>query len=185
MKICKQYFYIFRLCIFLIFCFACRQNSDLKNDIKNAIDQKIDLSMFKFVYKGDSVLPFNTFKDRYKFLSIVYLEDGCNPCYQKYIDWQIKVDSIKKNQNYSILFVIQGFKYKSFISRVKDIKKIDEHYFSTTDSDYQFLEKNPNIPRWIFDNSFLINAENKIKLIGAPWKSNDLAELYLQSTTDK
>ena len=40
------------------------------------------------------------------------------------------------------------------------------------------FKKNKDIPRWIIDASVLINSENKIKMVGAPFATPEMTELF-------
>jgi hypothetical protein len=46
----------------------------------------------------------------YEFLSVVYLQNGCNPCYPKFIEWHNRMDIIAPPTDYTVLFVIHGEK---------------------------------------------------------------------------
>ncbi|HTO14150.1 MAG TPA: hypothetical protein VLZ83_00130 [Edaphocola sp.] len=37
------------------------------------------------------------------------------------------------------------------------------------------------ILRWIIDAGILIDAENKIKMLGAPWLNEDMTELFYKT----
>jgi hypothetical protein len=107
------------------------------------------------------------------------LEDGCRPCYSKFIEWQKKGVSFSSSENYSVLFIIQGFTYKQFMSRVNDIdNSIKDQYYAIMDVNYKYLHSNKSIPKWIIDSSILVDQENKIKMIGMPWKTNDMSNLF-------
>jgi len=49
------------------------------------------------------------------------------------------------------------------------------------DTEFQFLEANKDIPRWIIDASVLIDSENKIKMVGAPWANAAMTELFYKT----
>jgi hypothetical protein len=111
---------------------------------------------------------------------VVYLENGCQPCYPKFIDWQQKMDSIGCPENHSVLFVILGNSYEEFFTEVLNVHSVEDHYFTIMDSQYEFLSRNDNIPRWIIDSSVLIDSENKIKMVGAPWINEDMTKLFYE-----
>ena len=92
--------------------------------------------MFDTVRFGNKLIPFNEFRQMYNYISVVYLEDGCQPCYPKFIEWQNRIDSLN------------------------------------------YLLNNNDIPRWIIDGSVLIGPDNKIKMIGEPWATHEMTELF-------
>ena len=46
------------------------------------------------------------------------------------------------------------------------------------DDSLSYLLNNNDIPRWIIDGSVLIGPDNKIKMIGEPWTTNEMTALF-------
>lgn len=155
-------------------------NTPITRGIKANINEIIKLEMFDSVRQNNDLILYSDFRKMYRYISIVYLEDGCNPCYSKFIEWQNKVDSLNKRNDYTVLFVIHGFTYEQFIRKVKQEKDVEDHYYTIIDKDLKYLLNNNNIPRWIIDRSVLINDESKIKMIGDPWASPNMTELFVK-----
>ncbi len=40
-----------------------------------------------------------------------------------------------------------------------------------------------DIPKWIIEASFLIDAANSIKMVGTPWINEDMTELFYKIVT--
>jgi hypothetical protein len=114
----------------------------------------------------------------YDFLSVVYLKEGCSPCYPKFLDWHTKMGVLDSIGNHTVLFVIDGQRYSDFLTKVLDLGYVEDRYYTVMDTDSKFLEANKDIPRWILDASVLIDAENKIKMVGAPWLNEEMTELF-------
>jgi hypothetical protein len=112
---------------------------------------------------------------------VVYLEDGCQSCYPKFIKWHQKFDSMAVPANHTVLFVIHGKGYSDFMSKVLDLDYVHDKYYTIIDTGGIFLEANKNIPRWIIDASVLIDSENKIKMVGAPWINEDMKNLFYRT----
>jgi hypothetical protein len=119
--------------------------------------------------------------DSFEFMSVVFLQDGCQPCYPKFVEWHEKMDSIDIGDNYTVLFVIEGSKYSSFMSKVLDHEYVDDRFYIVMDTEFQFLAANKDIPRWIIESSVLIDSENKIKMVGAPWINEDMTKLFYKT----
>src|SRR5690606_39652329 len=64
------------------------------------------------------ILSFNELRQQYDYLSVVYLQNGCQPCYPKYIEWHESLDSMKVGDSYTVLFVIAGQNYSDFMAKV-------------------------------------------------------------------
>jgi hypothetical protein len=100
----------------------------------------------------------NQLLQSYKYKSVIYLQNGCSPCYPKYIEWQQKMDSIDTPEDYTVLFVIKGNSYGEFMDNVLDIEYVDDQFYTIMDSESQFIDANSDIPRWIIDASVLIDS---------------------------
>jgi hypothetical protein len=170
----KQYI---SLILCLVFLFSCTSKSVTK-DLKNNLNKTVKLEMFDTVRFGNNLIPFDEFRRMYNYISLVYLEDGCSPCYPKFIRWQNKMDSLNKRNDYTVLFIIQGFRYNEFITRVNEIAFFEDHYYSVMDDNYKYLLNNNDIPRWIIDGSVLIGADSKIKMMGEPWSTKEMTDLF-------
>ena len=153
-------------------------NQSVTRDLKSNLNKTIRLEMFDTVRLGDKLLSYEEFRQMYNYISVVYLEDGCQPCYPKFIEWQNRMDSLNKRNDYTVLFIIQGFRYNNFIKRVNEISVFSDHYYTIMDDDLNFLLNNNDIPRWIIDGSVLIGPDNKIKMIGEPWATHEITELF-------
>lgn len=167
------------LIIFVAILFLyCTRVTPTEEELRQTLNKKLMINLFKTVHYEDTVISFVNFKQRYKFLSVVFLKDYCSPCYPKFIDWQTEMDSMITPNNYTILFVIQGNSYSNFMTNVLNIKYVEDKFYTIMDPEGQFLEANKEIPRWIIDSSILIDSENKIKMVGAPFATPEMTDLF-------
>lgn len=156
---------------------AC-SNQSVNRDLKSNMNKTVKLEMFDTVRLGNKFIPLTEFRQMYNYISVVYLEDGCQPCYPKFIKWQNMMDSLNKRNDYTVLFIIQGFRYNDFIHRVNEIDSFTDHYYTIMDDGLKYLLNNNDIPRWIIDGSVLIGADNKIKMMGEPWSTMEMTDLF-------
>ncbi len=82
----------FSTIIFLLFFTFCTQSSQQEKDLKKAINSKLVLNNFEYVQQQGSSFAFNDFREEFDYLFIVYLRDGCQPCYHTFIEWQQKIN---------------------------------------------------------------------------------------------
>jgi peroxiredoxin len=77
--------------------------------------------MFPTVHQRNSSISFDEFRKQYKYVSVVYPEDGCSPCYPKFAEWNNKMDSISPPNNYTVLFNYHNGKFRRdrFLKRIK------------------------------------------------------------------
>lgn len=168
--------------LFLIFFSSCTQLTPEQEIIKETLGRKVNIDMFSSVQYKTENIPFNEFREKYKYISLVYLQDNCDPCYPKYINWQYNMDSLNNLNNYTILFIINGDNFQNFLHKIKiydpEYDLYMGHFYVVMDPDYKFLDNNSNFNRWAIDRSLLINEEDIVKLIGAPFSSARMKELF-------
>ena len=172
---------LLRSLVLMMLVFSCSQPTQTEKDLRATINKEVSLETFDLVRRENTFLTLEELRQQYEFLSVVYLQNGCQPCYPKFIEWQQKLDSIGVPDNYTALFVIQGESYEEFMAEVLDISYVEDRFYTIMDSEYQFMSKNKTIPMWIIDGSILIDAENKIKMVGAPWLNEDMTELFYKT----
>ncbi|HTO16398.1 MAG TPA: hypothetical protein VLZ83_11545 [Edaphocola sp.] len=167
--------------LLIILFFSCTQHPQTEKELRQNINKALHLNMFKTVQQANSLLSYKEFRNQNKFLSVLYLQNSCNPCYPKFIEWQQKMDSINTPNDYTVLFIINGDSYNEFMTHVLDIEYVEDRFYVIMDPEGKFLEQNKDIPRWIIDASILIDAENKIKMVGAPWLNEDMTKLFYKT----
>ena len=164
--------------LFISILVSCKNLSPKEEELKDNINKTIHLELSQIVQQANRTLPFDELRQNHRYLSVVYLQNSCSPCYPKFIKWQQKMDSIDTPEDYTVLFVIKGNSYGDFMANVLDIEYVDDKFYTIMDSEGQFLEANKDIPRWIIDASVLIDSENKIKMVGAPFATPEMTELF-------
>lgn len=168
-----KYFVI--LLLLLISCI--KQKNRQEQQISYSLNKIVKIDNFKYVHKKDTKLTMDEFKSKYHYYSLIYVRVDCGSCYQKFIDWEEKMDTII--DNYAILFIINGENYFTFIEKVKIKKEVNDKFFHVIDSNNIFLEVNNKLPDWIFTRSVLINSNNnKIMMIGEPFGNLDMKRLF-------
>ena len=159
---------------------ACKSPSPEVRDLKKALNKVLVIDSLELAHQGNRVISIDEIRQHYDYFSVVFLKIGCKPCYPKYIEWHRQLDSISLPNHYTVLFVIQGNKYEEFMSEVFNYEYVDSRYYTVMDPEGKFLESNKDIPRWIIDASVLIDSENKIKMVGAPWINEDMTKLFYE-----
>jgi len=159
---------------------SCSNLSPAEQELRKTIDKHLCYDLLETVRQGNTFLTLADLKQQYDYLSVVYLQNGCRPCYPKFIEWQQMADSLNYPDNYSVLFVIQGNSYEGFMNEVLNIDYVKDRYYIIMDPEFKFLEANKDIPRWIIDALVLIDAENKIMMVRAPWLNEDMTQLFYE-----
>jgi hypothetical protein len=162
------------------FVLSCVSPSQTEKELQAVLNTTIQFGKLDTIQDMRSLLTLQQLLDNYEYKSIVYLQDGCEPCYPKFIKWHQKMDSIACPDNFSVLFVIHGNSYEDFMINVLNVDHVDDNYYTIMDPEFQFLAANKDIPRWIIEASVLIDSENKIKMVGAPWINEDMTKLFYE-----
>jgi hypothetical protein len=173
--------HLFTALILLQAIIGCKEISPKEKELKDNINKTVQLKLSQTVQQANRTLSLDEFRENHKYLSVVYLQNSCSPCYPKFIEWQQKMDSINTPDNYTVLFVIKGNSYGEFMDNVLDIEYVDDQFYTVMDPEGKFLENNKDIPRWIIDSSVLIDSENKIKMVGAPFATPEMTELFYKT----
>jgi mRNA-degrading endonuclease HigB of HigAB toxin-antitoxin module len=161
--------------------FSCKRDTK-HNDIKITLNKTIKFPNYKTVINHkEAVFDIKTLLSGYNYKYIVCLQDHCKPCYLEFIRWHKELAKITTPNDFTIVFIIQGYCYESFMKQIKMLEDIDNDYCVIMDPNYEFIDANSKIPRWIIDASMLIDSENRIKIVGVPWLNNDMEELFLKT----
>jgi len=164
--------------------YSCTQLTSEEKLIKNSLGKTVDISMFQYIQERNKEISFNEFRKKYDFIYLVYLRDGCASCYPKYLEWQDQMSKLELNNNFMVLFIIQGVKFEDFLKSIANSdRKYDDpfnHFCVVMDPKQRFLKKNQAIDQWIINKSVLVDSENRVKLIGSPFASERMRQLFYQ-----
>ena len=100
----------------MLLVFSCSQPTQTEK-ICATINKEVS-EIFDLVRRGNTFLTLADLKQQYDYLSVVYLQNGCRPCYPKFIEWHESLDSMKVGDSYTVLFVIAGQNYSDFMAKV-------------------------------------------------------------------
>lgn len=164
--------------LLIILMWSCSIQTPEEKIIERTLGKELNLSMFKNVLHQGDTISLENFNKKFKYKSIVYLLNGCSPCYSNYIRWHQEFKIIEPNDNYTILFVIRGKFVDEFITEVDSVEPVDHDFYIVMDPNYFYPDGNKEIPDWIFEKSILIDEDNKIKMIGQPFQSPELLERF-------
>jgi hypothetical protein len=176
------------LILSVIIIFSCTRFTREEKMIKNTLGTKIYPGIFDYVQHQDQIIAFTDFRKQYKYIFLVYLQNGCAPCYPKYIEWQTRMKSLVHRDDITVLFIYQGQDFNSFLIGLKDTDPEydtrDDLFFIAIDSEGSFQSENPEISDGILNSSLLIDEENKVRLIGAPFASTQMTDLFFRITRE-
>src|SRR5690554_4878220 len=124
-----------QLCILFLILFqmSCSNLSPAEQELRKTIDKHLCYDLLETVRQGNTFLTLADLRQQYDYLSVVYLQNGCQPCYPKFIEWQQRADSLNYPDNYSVLFVIQGNSYEGFMNEVLNIDYVEDRYYTRSE----------------------------------------------------
>jgi hypothetical protein len=158
--------------------YSCNRESVSKDSMDEIINKEVSVKMLKAVHKGNTEYSWADFRKEYHNISIVFLQDGCAPCYPKFIEWHKRMEQITTANDYTVLFVINARHYENFVRNARTYGEFDERYFHVMDPDNRFMIDNLSIPRMIIDRSLLIDRTNHLKMVGEPFANADMTKVF-------
>jgi hypothetical protein len=163
--------------VIVVLLFACTNKSPEYLRYKETMGKNVNLDMFQnFSYKNN-ILNLEQIRKQYEFISIVYLQENCKSCYEKFITWHKEMKKVA-NENHTVIFIVNGRFDDEFLVGVNSIEHVDINYYLVMDPNSSFLENNSGIPKWIFENSVLIDGNNKVQMIGEPFYNSELTNKF-------
>jgi hypothetical protein len=129
----------------LITAAGCNHNPNSNQALLKVLDMKMNIEMIDSVRQGEFALSWTDFRSLYRNISVVYLQDGCAPCYSKYIGWHKSMEQIAAAYDYTVLFVINARDYASFTRNTDLHGEIKEKYFYFIDPRNEFFRANSRI----------------------------------------
>jgi hypothetical protein len=157
---------------------SCTEQPQTAREMEKVINKSLNIALFDSISSGQGQISYYDFRKQFNFVSVVFLQEGCAPCYPKFLEWHNKMDPVIAPDNYTTLFIINAKDYKQFIEGAMGYEQIDDRYYHVIDPENRFLRNNSEIPPWIIDRALLIDQENKIKLIGAPYATGDMTKVF-------
>jgi hypothetical protein len=138
------------------------KHSQTAKEMSRTIDKPIAIKLFDSISYSTESISFADFRKQFEFISVVFLQEGCAPCYPKFVEWHNKMDSVPVPDNYTTLFIINARDYKQFIKGALGYELINDRFYHVIDPGNRFLRNNSEIPRWIIDRTLLIDGETLV-----------------------
>ncbi|WP_462319176.1 hypothetical protein [Marinilabilia sp.] len=73
---------------------ACTSLLQKEEKPRKMVNKSLKLEKFEIVQQAITLLTLEEKRQTHKYLSMVYLQNNCNPSYPKFIEWQQKMDAI-------------------------------------------------------------------------------------------
>jgi hypothetical protein len=171
----RQFFII----IIILFFYSCYHYSQTERELQHALQSTITLDNISNVgYTENDSISFDHIRQQFKYITLVFLQAGCGPCYPNFIRWHTEMQKLNCPENHALLFIIKGRSYNDFMANVHDIQSVEGRYYVVMDTAGRYIENNQHVPRWIIERSVLIDADNRIKLVGEPFANPDMTKLF-------
>ncbi len=144
------------------------------------------------IERSDSVRNFSTgeamtygeLTARYDYLSLVYVDNDCSACRVALVEWTDKVDTVNQlasTGKYAVLFIYRGDDAGKYLKNYLDEASYFPYYVLTY-HDLTFLRRN-DIALQVLNSSVLMDKHSVIRLVGEPFASVGMTDLYRQTIT--
>jgi hypothetical protein len=153
---------------------GCRERPPIDKLFNKHLVKEVILSGYDSVYVAGQAIAYERFREMYPFLTINYVDENCSACKVKIIDWCNNINKIPESKNLAHLFIYRGNDHGKYLSFSCEGAF---PFFVMPSKDFTYIHNNPKIDRQIIDAGFLIDKNNKIKVIGDPFLSENMRYL--------
>jgi len=169
----------------LLFLFSCSaSNTDwsemtTKDIIKSLSGQKVNIPIDLLIVNEDELVVFdslNLYESKLKIFSLI--SGDCEKCINNINLWKKIEQELNPRRNVKIYFVILTTDPEFFIERY--LPMINTSSSILIDKEYNFLKIN-NFPPYNRFQTFLLNDNNEIVLIGDPFYNEKSLKLYVNT----
>lgn len=161
------------MCISFLICFAC-QDQEIKRNIRLWLNKKIILPVkLHYTPEIDSIWN-NLLSHKYKIMTVVD-SNTCTDCHLNLYEWKKliqEIDSITNNT--AFLFIIHSKDY-ALVNIIKEKNKFNYPIIYDYDNKIGKLNNFSHDPRF---QTFLLDSNNKVILLGNPTKNPYMWDLY-------
>jgi hypothetical protein len=107
---------------------------------------------------------------------VIFINGECYACLNQFIDWQDIGDSLIEEGNVDLLFYIRTLDFNSIKQILSDIE-FKYPFYIDPKGDILYLNDIPHDQKIV--QTFLVDQDNKIVLIGSPVNNPKMLELYI------
>lgn len=161
--------YIFRLILLLLTISCDKTGSQANVAVGELFDKKLDVAESVLDDSVKNILKSTNYK------IITYVDGRCSACVSDFRFWaKIQNDSLLKSNNVEVIYYVYTYDYKQLKSRQRAFK-ISNVVYDEQNSFYKLNELEKYNDTY---HTFLVDGDNKIKIVGSPIKKTKIFELY-------
>ena len=173
----KEYFCFYIL--FIMILFSCTSKTHLKKIVSTWTNKEIIFPSALDSLNQDSLWK-SMIKNEYKVL--IYVDtNSCTECRLKLYEWHKIIQEVDSNNNVSFIFTIYTKDYP-LVDFLKKKNRFNYPIFYDYTNKIGKLNKFPKDPRF---QTFLLDQNNRVILIGNPIGNKHLWNLYKQTIMNK
>lgn len=170
-----------KVCYFIVILFSLlscdRERREANKIVKEWIGKEIQLPILTANLHGKDTLCPQLFERKYKIL--IYVDSiQCMPCRLHFFDWKLLIDEVKRDYpNTSFLIYINSSNAKE----IDVLQKENRFYYPVFYDIKNEIDKMNNLPKKEQFQTFLLDKNNKVVLIGNPVRNPQMWNLYKKS----
>ncbi len=171
----KCFLHLFLL-LFILSTGCIRRQSPVVKLFAQHIGKTVSLEGYDSVYQKNIAYSFREFRERYPFITVNYVDEDCGVCKVKVREWCDNLDKIPQDENLAHLFVFRGKNHESFLRYSQGDNEFP--FFIMPSEEFSYALNNSEIDRQIIDAGFLLDGNNRIRVIGDPFVSKKMSDMY-------
>ncbi len=144
-------------------------NKDINEDFDQWYNKEIRLPKLINVLDNSHMLNSGC----YKFVS--HIDSDCGICLSEMKNWMHYSKDINDKYKIDFIFYVNGSNFDNILSSIEMDSICNFIIYFDKDDKYMRINNIPHDPRF---STFLLNGDNKIKIIGTPFKNNEMIKLY-------
>jgi len=123
----------------------------------------------------DTLNVLNDLKYNHYLVIVSFIDGNCGVCIWDLSEWKRLIDDFKRYKDLSYLFYVNSIDYDSFLNYEK--REINFPLPLINDEENAFIKKNKLSSNKLYQ-TFLIDENNKVILVGNPLLSKEIKKLY-------
>ena len=164
------------ICIILLssFLFGCNHRTKLAFEMIKWQNREISIpqNLQAFIYGKDTIVNYHN--SNYNILNYIDTSN-CTECHMQLLEWKILKEEIEKsNANIGLIFIV----YTKDYDKIEYLQKVNGFNYPIFYDYKGECNKQNKLPQHVFYQTFLLDENNKVLLIGIPTPGSNLWIMY-------
>ena len=173
----RTFFHLLVLGLGLVIGCSCNNNtSPIVKLFQEHMEKEVYFKGFEEVYSEHDTLSYRDFRQKFPYIYVSYIDEECGSCVFKMREWYKLFGSLPMYNGLAYVFVFRGKDYRTFL-KYRVGKHLEVPFYYLSSEEFTYIINNTEIDRQVINGGFLLDAKNRIKVIGSPLEYSSLREL--------